>query len=269
MYGLIDSNTIHWPSQANVQSGSPQVFSSSVPDDVFASVVGKGQYISGSGQEFVNTVGKTFIIAQQRSTTLIELDPAFGLTNPTTVSVANILTLTAEYVHSLINLNLFEALICLSLPNNFITTIAPLSNLHNLRFLSIRSANHQLDLTPLIDLTNLEVINAEGQNNIPAELTTSKCVIHTGSSTPIVFTDSNLENAIQIVLDKSTLPIRVDDVKNLKTLNLSGRQISDLTGLELFTELTHLDLAINNISDLTPILQLPLVYLNVAYNPVG
>jgi Leucine-rich repeat (LRR) protein len=80
----------------------------------------------------------------------------------------------------------------------------------------------------------------------------------TSSSTVIKFKDRNLETSIRNIIEKPTGDILYSDVKNIKTLELATvLGISNLSGMEYFTNLIYLDLGKNNdandISDLSPL----------------
>lgn len=90
----------------------------------------------------------------------------------------------------------------------------------------------------------------------------------------IAFKDSNLEWRVRYVLGRQSYsqPVYRRDVLSLTSLDVSGCGISDLTGLEAFTNLTSLDLSNNYLDEgkLTPIQKLTnLQSLNLAYNNLG
>ena len=66
--------------------------------------------------------------------------------------------------------------------------------------------------------------------------------------------DSNLERAIREELELSShLPITQQEMLRLKRLELLLKQIKDITGLQHAKNLTFLDLADNQITDITPL----------------
>ncbi|MDP2892601.1 MAG: hypothetical protein Q8O09_05645, partial [Bacillota bacterium] len=71
------------------------------------------------------------------------------------------------------------------------------------------------------------------------------------SSGAIVFEDVNLENAIREAISKPTGYIFVSDVDKITELKLELRDISDITPLQYFSNLTRLDLLGNRISDIS------------------
>ena len=82
------------------------------------------------------------------------------------------------------------------------------------------------------------------------------------------FRDSGLRAAVEEALEKDPgSPITADDLATLVTLSAIDREIRELSGLELATNLTELQLGHNRIADLTPLNQLTaLEVLSVRYN---
>ncbi|GAH85565.1 unnamed protein product [marine sediment metagenome] len=88
--------------------------------------------------------------------------------------------------------------------------------------------------------------------------------------TAIAFPDSNLEAAIREVIGKPEGPIHASELEGLSFLTASRRGVTDLTGLEYCTNITHLSLAYNQISDISPLASLiNLTWLDLAYNQVS
>ncbi len=69
----------------------------------------------------------------------------------------------------------------------------------------------------------------------------------------ITFPDLSLETAIREAINKPEGPIFMSDLKSLTIFEVQERGISDLTGLEYFTNLQWLALVENNISDISPL----------------
>ncbi len=72
----------------------------------------------------------------------------------------------------------------------------------------------------------------------------------------VVFGDLNLETAVREAISRPTGEIRPTDVSGLRWLDAADRSVVDLTGIEHFTSLSQLDLADNQIQDLSPFLGL-------------
>jgi hypothetical protein len=86
----------------------------------------------------------------------------------------------------------------------------------------------------------------------------------------VIFADPNLEAAIREAIDVPERPIYNSDLAGLTSFSASGRNISNLTGLEGCTDLTHLDLSYNQIGNVAPLANLiNLAYLQLDLNQIG
>lgn len=74
-----------------------------------------------------------------------------------------------------------------------------------------------------------------------------------GLLVPVDFPDPNLEQAIREAIDKSTGDIYPSELEGLSKLHARGKGITDLTGIEYCKDLTELDLADNQIFDISPL----------------
>jgi hypothetical protein len=84
-----------------------------------------------------------------------------------------------------------------------------------------------------------------------------------------IFPDGNLEAAVGEALGKPGDPVRVFDLEGLNTLDVSDRNISDVTGLEYCINLTLLYLQNNQLSDISPLSGLTsLTDLNISDNHI-
>lgn len=72
----------------------------------------------------------------------------------------------------------------------------------------------------------------------------------------VQFTDANLEAAVRETIDMPEGPIAPSDVQWLIYLDLSARNIEDLTGLEYLINLTWLTLRNNQVSDISVVASL-------------
>ena len=83
--------------------------------------------------------------------------------------------------------------------------------------------------------------------------------------------DSNLRAAIAESLGKSAnAPITVEEMGELRILNLRHKSVQDLTGLQHATKLTRLSIPHNQVSDLSPVKGLTdLTYLDVGDNQIS
>ena len=69
----------------------------------------------------------------------------------------------------------------------------------------------------------------------------------------VTFLDSNLEAAIREAIDKPEGTVLPSDLEGLTSLEASGRDITNLLGLEHCTNLAQLHLYNNQISDISPL----------------
>ncbi|WP_188207911.1 TraB/GumN family protein [Alkalibacillus aidingensis] len=84
----------------------------------------------------------------------------------------------------------------------------------------------------------------------------------------IEFEDNQLESAIIDEIDADEEIIH-SDVEGVQELDLANQEIESLEGLEAFTKLESLNIEGNNVSDLTPIMELEnLSELNIVHNPL-
>lgn len=97
--------------------------------------------------------------------------------------------------------------------------------------------------------------------------------------TEIVCTDNNLYNALKSRLSRysistdntnKTITIPTDNLIQITELDLSNSQITNLTGIQQFSNLTNLNLSRNTITDLSPIANLnQLQILNISGNRIS
>ena len=132
-------------------------------------------------------------------------------------------------------------LVALWLSDNRITDVTALANLTQLTQLRL-SNNRIIDVSPLENLTNLE------------QLDTHNNTIFDPDSPLVEVPDPNLRAAVREALNlPHGVPLTQASMRQLTRLDARNRQITALTGLEHALNLTELNLAGNNISDLVPI----------------
>jgi len=91
-----------------------------------------------------------------------------------------------------------------------------------------------------------------------------------GEGEAVTFVDPNLEAAIREAIDVPDRLIYPSDLAGFTSLSASGKNISNLTGLEHCTDLTHLDLSYNQIGIIAPLANLTnLAYLQLDLNQIG
>ena len=167
-----------------------------------------------------------------------DLTPLSGLTNLTSLILADNIISDLTPLSGLTNLTL------LILSGNFFLDISPLSGLTNLTSLNL-SHNIISDLTPLSGLTSLSVLILYDDRMIRDRSLLSRLSNLSEPDIP----DANLRAAIKIAMGKvSDDPLTDFEMAFLSELEAPNSNISDLTGLELATSLTSLDLGTEQVS---------------------
>ncbi len=189
MYELKSTILIDWPNQANWPTG-PATYPIPVLDAVPAEVQGfdetnngAADYISGTGWQFRNTPGQTFLMVDRaRPTDVIFFDPNVAaairielnlpetvlqddvtVTRPITVlDLVGLVKLTvSSSAQSLAGLEHCTNLIELDLTGSDVTNIDPLRGLVHLKKLNLKNCP-VISILPLLDLPALEVVNIVG-----------------------------------------------------------------------------------------------------------
>ena len=196
-------------------------------------------------------------------------------------ALASLRTLEAPslgIVH-LTGLEVATGLTRLTLNDNQIRSVSPLAYLANLQTLNL-SDNQIKDVSPLAGLTSLKTLDI---TNNPVEnagvllrLKQARTRI-TGTTIPntVVFRDDDLEIAMRAVLNLAdTQPILPDALATLTRLDITRLdvprlKINDLRGIEIMTNLEHLNLSDQEITDVLPLAALTgLTRLALDGNPV-
>ena len=76
--------------------------------------------------------------------------------------------------------------------------------------------------------------------------------------TAVTFADPDLETAVREAIAIPEGPVYSSDLHSLTSLNATLSSIADLTGLEYCTNLTYLNLAVNDIDNIAPLANLTL-----------
>ena len=193
---------------------------------------------------------------------------------PDDLAALKTLDASSRGITQLTGLEAAAGLTQLTLNDNQIQDVSPLSHLVFLQTLNLRD-NQIMDVLPLAGLTNLRTLDI---TNNPVEnigvlfrLKQSGTRI-TGGTVPntIVIRDDGLEAAVREALNlEDTEPILPDAIATLTTLDASNRGISDLRGIELAMGLETLNLRYNEITDVLPLVTLTaLTRLVLDGNPV-
>lgn len=169
------------------------------------------------------------------------------------------LSLTEDGLTDLSALSGLGGLTMLDLSGNNISDLGPLASLGSLRTLYL-DKNPITDFSALYGLENLSMLSIREIELTQAQLkelaeALPRCAIHS-------------ETAVAEVreLTLGGLTFREDVTK----LDLSSRQLSDISAISACRQLKELDLSGNEISDLTPLMDLPyLERLNISDNQVA
>ena len=181
---------------------------------------------------------------------IVDITPLSGLTNLTSLDLSNNIISDITPLSGLTNLT------SLDLSVNAITDISPLSGLINLTSLRLHD-NFFSDISPLSGLTRLISLSLYG-----TIIRDSSLLSRLSDLSEANIPDANLRAAIKTNLGKaSDEPITSFEMAFVSKLEAPNANISDLTGLELATNMTWLHLGYmvgiarnsNNISDFSPL----------------
>ena len=152
------------------------------------------------------------------------------------------------------------ALTWLELSNNYITDISPLAQ------------NTGLGSEDFVDVSENPLNSTSVNTHIPALKRRGVAVeAENIGPQPVNIPDPNLRRIIASAFGKgSGDPITTADMADFTSLRASGANITDLTGLEHATNLTHLDINDNSISDISPLENLTkLTDLELEHNSIS
>ncbi len=180
-------------------------------------------------------------------------------------------------------------LVWLHLDNNRIRNVAPLASLSKLTYLYL--SNNQIsgvasldsldglivlwldgnqigNVSPLASLTALTDLIVD-RNQI-GDISPLSAIPGLRSLLVVTLPDQNLEAAIRGIIGKPEGPLYATDLETLTSLTVSGRGITDLTGVEYFTRLRRFVASTNQIGDVSPLAGLTgLTYLDLDNNQIG
>ena len=174
--------------------------------------------------------------------------------------------------------NLLE-IVKLVLNQNSINDISALSEI-KISYLSLPE-NQIADISPLtkntrisgkIHLKNNPLSNTAISTHIPALEARGIKVEYDIPEGVVLFKDANLEKSIRDALEIPTELLKKEDLAGLEVLVYEGEggaKISDLTGLEHCTSLTNLELKSNQLSDISPLVNLATGYLDLRSNQIS
>ena len=165
------------------------------------------------------------------------------------------LTLLNNQIENLRPLSKLRNLQRLDAANNAIVDVSLLSSLTDLTELDLKN-NQITDVLPLAGLRALTELSLDGNTGITNPEVLYKLeqggTAITGVTIPdvVAFEDDNLEAAVKRALKIAAhLPILLTEIPTLPALTVSRKGITDLTGLETATGLTSLTLSNNEITD--------------------
>ena len=192
---------------------------------------------------------------------IVNLSPLANLTQLTYLRLNDIFRI--EDISPLINLTQLRVA---HLDHNLIVDISPLAGLTRLEELDLRY-NRIIDVSPLANLTQLtrlylnnnRILDIGPLANLPnlEQLDTHNNPIFDPDSPLVEIPDPNLRAAVRETLNlPDGISLTQAYMRQFTRLDASNRQIGTFTGLEHALNLTELNLAGNNISDLGPIVNL-------------
>ena len=185
------------------------------------------------------------------------------------------LRLSDNQIGSILALAPLDNLIWLHLDSNQIRNVAPLASLSKLTHLYL--SNNQIggvasldslaglivlwldgnqigNVSPLASLTALTDLVLDG--NQMGDITPLSAIPGLRPRLVVTFPDQNLEAAVREAVEKPEGPLYTTDLEATYSLNVSGKGITDLTGIEYLTSLRSLVASTNQISDVSPLASL-------------
>lgn len=197
-----------------------------------------GTVIEIAGQE-VESDAESLILTDAE-VTAEDMSAIGGLTDLTNLSLGNC---GLDDISALSSLSELKSLI---LSGNEISDLSPLSGLTSLRTLYLDD-NPVTDFSPLYGLSSLTTLNIKGIEITETELSDLREALPDCS----VYSENAVVEAEEITLGGVTF------LSDVTELDLSGKEIDDISELSKCIGLTKLNLKDNHVSDLTPLVDLP------------
>ena len=191
--------------------------------------------------------------------------PSGGITDTDMLGLTS-LTIDSAAVSSLTGLEYALNLVSLSANDNELQDISSLSDLDFIRTLSL-SDNEITDVEVLLTLDELLTVNLDN-NFLDTSVSSRDLVImdqliidgvavsSAGQSSVVDFSDPNLETGVREALGITTGLLSEADLLNLTSLTLNNASLTNLSGLELATNLLFLNLDNNDLSDVSALTEL-------------
>ena len=193
------------------------------------------------------------------TTLLLDGTQISDLTPLRNLTALNVLFLNRNQISDVTPLTNLTALTELQLTVNQISDASPLEGLTSLKRLAL-GRNSITDLAPLHRLreknpsVSIDIIYVPVTQEPEVPDTTAPEVPDTpDTSSEVSIPDENLRQAVRASLVPSEGPITQQRMAELKEIYVERGRIRDLTGLEYATQLSGLNVRINEISDLSPL----------------
>lgn len=162
-----------------------------------------------------------------------------GLTTEQIESITEI-DFTGDEITDLSGIELLTNLRSLNLSKNDITDLSPLNALQNLEYLNLDGNTKISDLSPLKSLKNLKGLLIKS-----SELTSIKSLSELKNLETLIIQGASFERP------RFSNITPLENLVNLKYLDLSGNKISDLSPLSKLNKLEYLNLSSNRITDIS------------------
>lgn len=140
----------------------------------------------------------------------------------------------------------------IKIQGNLLNEINNISILGKLEYLSIANTN-VVNIDVLRSLVNLRKLDITGCTKIDTQVLNHLSDVEIIGNEIVTFGDKVLEREIRELINNYSEPIYKRQLSSITKLELSGRGIVDLQGLESMENLTYLDLSNNEISNIDSI----------------
>ncbi|MGO5074155.1 leucine-rich repeat domain-containing protein [Clostridium sporogenes] len=171
------------------------------------------------------------------------------------LNISNCNVTNIEFISSLSKLTY----LCLSnvqIKGHILDNIDNIKYLKNLEYLSI-SGTDVVNIDVVKELINLKKLDITGCTKINTEILSHLSNVEIIGNETVMFADKALEKEIRELIKNYSEPIYKRQLSSITKLELSGKGIKDLQGLESMKDtLTYLDLSNNEISDISSLKEL-------------
>jgi len=186
---------------------------------------------------------------------IIDIAALRGLAN------LQVLYISQNYISDISALQDLQNLIDLSLIKNNISDISALKNLSNLRILNL-SDNRISTIDALAAMPNLETLYlADNYIRFPTAVAAFPVTLSTLDLSHNTITDLDALGRMA----ENTSSLITEEHKGLVTLNVSDNLLADFSDLKGFKNLQTIDLSGNRITDLSPVIDLPVTVTSLDF----